>query len=208
MSEQEETGSEDWAPLGPYRWVTPLTAVATTSGFFVGYFAFEVGWSVARVMDLEPPIVYGALLGLLAMVAAVGIAVLVQLRRFPRPYVDSAMTKIRTGDRVVEVGDLDRAQLVSDLTVYGEWTRASLVVSGAGARLVFPIRTSRGTMSERDAGMVRTVLERSSIEMPSSADDPTGRFARINFPGSLSRDDAVSLVSDPPEQGAKLPVVL
>ena len=49
-------------------------------------------------------------------------------------------------------------------------------------------------------------LERSTIAQPTSSHDPSGRFARYNFPGTLSRDEAVALVRRIPLPGEPLPI--
>lgn len=42
-----------------------------------------------------------------------------------------------------------------------------------------------------------TFLLGSSVAMPSSSDDPTGRFARVNFSQHLTREQAIELASHP-----------
>ncbi|MCJ1672227.1 MULTISPECIES: hypothetical protein [unclassified Rathayibacter] len=49
------------------------------------------------------------------------------------------------------------------------------------------------------------LLRGSSIETPTSRDDPTGRFAAVNFPAHLTRDQAIALAERPltaPDVGA------
>ena len=43
--------------------------------------------------------------------------------------------------------------------------------------------------------------------MPQTPNDPTGRFARYNFPGSLGREDALDVVLDPPTIDDPSPVL-
>jgi hypothetical protein len=42
--------------------------------------------------------------------------------------------------------------------------------------------------------------------MPISKDDPTGRFARFNFPTSVTKDEALDLVLHPPAFGEPIPI--
>jgi hypothetical protein len=49
------------------------------------------------------------------------------------------------------------------------------------------------------------VLRASNIQMPTSKYDPTGAFAHYNFPGYLTRDEAVEMALTPPKPGDPMP---
>lgn len=51
-------------------------------------------------------------------------------------------------------------------------------------------------------------MRRSSIAVPQTPDDPRGRFARYNFPGSLSRADALAVVLTPPTINDPAPILI
>jgi hypothetical protein len=55
---------------------------------------------------------------------------------------------------------------------------------------------------------VAEIVRRSNIAVPQTPNDPTGRFARYNFPASLNRDDALEVVLNPPTMDDPAPVLL
>jgi hypothetical protein len=67
---------------------------------------------------------------------------------------------------------------------------------GARISLVLAIRGRRVLSDEQTAALVAAV-EASRIVLPTTSDDPDGRFTRINFPGHLDVGDAVELIRDP-----------
>lgn len=78
-----------------------------------------------------------------------------------------------------------------------------------GPRATVSLLTRKGARLSSDASDdLAEALRRSSIEMPVSKDDPSGRFARYNFPGRLTKADAVEVVLNPPSLHDPLPVIV
>jgi hypothetical protein len=74
------------------------------------------------------------------------------------------------------------------------------------ARVEIILRDRRGPrLDGTSTWVLAEALRRTSVAMPTSAADPTGRFGRYNFPGHVGRDDAIELVERPPVPGAPLP---
>jgi hypothetical protein len=78
----------------------------------------------------------------------------------------------------------------------------------AGRRQHLAVRLRNGSVPAFDdhhRTVLADVLERSAITRPTSSFDPTGRFARFNFPGVLDKDGAIEVVRSPPGVGAPTP---
>jgi hypothetical protein len=70
------------------------------------------------------------------------------------------------------------------------------LADGARFRVVLAIGATDALSPERAAALVAAVRG-SRIMTPTASYDPDGRFTHLNFPGSLDRDDAVTLIEDP-----------
>jgi len=81
------------------------------------------------------------------------------------------------------------------------------IAAGKRARTEFVLRDKRGeTLDERTRNALAEAIRRTAIAMPVSKDDPTGRFARYNFPVNITLEDAVAVVLAPPAKGDALPI--
>ena len=71
----------------------------------------------------------------------------------------------------------------------------------------YMVRSARGWTPAADrARMAAEVLRRSSIELPETPEDPTGKFTWFNFPGSITKEQAIEIVLNPPAFGDPIPV--
>ena len=69
------------------------------------------------------------------------------------------------------------------------------------------LRSRAGVLlTDEERQVLLRVLERSSVEPPRSAYDPAGRFTHTNFPGALTKAEALDLVQRMPEPGDPLPL--
>jgi hypothetical protein len=143
------------------------------------------------------------------------LAVLLYYRFRPVPRVNFESSLFRRGRRTIAMKDIQWARLVVAET---QKSRSITLVFGFGKLHVgseafrrgvasYVVRTSRGkTPPPERARLVAEVLRRSSIELPETPEDPTGKFTWFNFPGSITREQAIDIVLNPPAFGDPLPV--
>lgn len=200
-----------WVPLGPYNWATPLISMSGYAAIFGSILTFQLGSSVARSIfpdtDLLPRLGLSIATGMLTFLIAAVITFIVRRIRFPRPFVNLATSEIRVGQRVVSIAVIDRARLIIDGAGHKKWNSVVLVLTGGRLRLAFTLRNKRGRLGLEHTRVLLRVVGRSSIELPETKTDPHKRFARFNFPGYLSQQQTVDLLTDIPERGTELPLV-
>ncbi|RNE66455.1 hypothetical protein [Cryobacterium tepidiphilum] len=149
---------------------------------------------------------FGYLILILVAIPLSGIILVVYLASKRAPQVDFEEGKLRVGHRTLALGDIDTASLV----VFDKRGRRLMALSlgtmkGPSA-LVYLLGADGPVLSARDQAILVRLLEQTSIAMPTSPDDPTGRFARYTFPGHLDREAAIEVVRKPPAVGDQLPV--
>lgn len=174
----------------------PAAALLCTASVFLrrsGSSLFEqVGWVALPI---------GALEGL----AVVGFLVAVAYWQ-TRPFaVDPERGRLRGGSRSFAVESVTVAQL--EPPDNSDPSGLSLRLSaGRGRHLVVRLRNgSVPAFDEHHREVLARALERSAITRPTSDFDPTGKFARYNFPGVLDRAGAIEVVRSPPGPGAPTP---
>lgn len=137
----------------------------------------------------------------LVLLAAWGVLHLVS-----RPFaIDRERELVRIRGRVVPFSAVDLAELEPFTNLDPDLLSLRLGVRGRRT-VVIVIREGREaavTGEHRDA--LLALLAGSSITRPSSVHDPTGRFARFNFPGSLDKAGAAEVVEHPPQVGVAGP---
>lgn len=211
----EEPAAEDalprgWVPLGRYNWATSLAAFSSLTLMIGLISAFQIGSFIARRaapgMGTIPRAGLAVGLGAVVAFVVIGVAVVVQRRRSSRPFVNFDLGEVRAGKFTAHMSELDRAELIVAGSTAGRWGSAILAIRGGPIRLAFTLRNKRGAISPALSHLLRAVLERSSVAMPKSKDDPEGRFARYNFPTNISREQAVELVTNVPEPNDDLPI--
>ena len=133
--------------------------------------------------------------------------VAVVLRLAYRPaQVDLRRGVLRAGRRSVPLRDVTWAKVV--LRDPTGRTPAAVLTFGAdgGPRVAVLVHDARGAVaSDDELAVVAAALGRTSITVPRSAADPTGRFARYNFPGRVTKEDAIALVEHPTGRDDLLP---
>ncbi|GAB2984290.1 hypothetical protein [Frigoribacterium salinisoli] len=207
---REARGESDpsWQAVGERR---RPSRIALTS--FVPLVAsIVVGQVVARVLvhgtdDPDWPALAAAG-GLMVATVLVGYALVALVLRlaYGPARVDLRRGLLRAGRRTVPLGDVTWAKVV--LRDPAGRTPVAVLTFGAegGPRVAVPVRDVRGAVAtEEERAVVAAALARTSITVPRSAADPTGRFARYNFPGRVSKDDAIALVEHPTGRDDLLP---
>ncbi|MGT2424770.1 hypothetical protein [Amnibacterium kyonggiense] len=64
----------------------------------------------------------------------------------------------------------------------------------------------RVLLSEEEQQVLSNVIAASSIRPPRSSFDPGGRFTHTNFPGALTKEEALELVDKLTDRDARLPI--
>lgn len=181
--------------------------------YFLPILAVVVGGQVAGriavrgVGDPDWPGLAAAGGTMLAWVVVGWAIVALVLRTAYRPAaVDLRRGLLRAGRRTVPLTTVTWAKVV----VRDESSRspAALLTFGAdgGPRVAVLVRDTDGTVLPDDQrAVVASALSRTAITVPRSSADPTGRFARYNFPGRVTKEDAIALVERPAERDDLLP---
>ena len=207
---QEARGQADphWQAVGERRRPSRIAL----SCFVPLVAATVVGQVGARVLvrgtdDPDWPVLATAG-GLMVATVLVGYAFVALVLRvaYGAARVDLRRGLLRAGRRTVPLTDVTWAKVV--LRDPAGRTPVAVLTFGAegGPRVAVPVRDVRGAVaSEEQRAVVAAALTRTSITVPRSAADPTGRFTRYNFPGRVSKDDAIALVEHPTGRDDLLP---
>lgn len=143
-------------------------------------------------------------LGILAaVVAAFGIEAAKALARPPE--VNLASGLLRHRGRVMSFSQIEIAALI----VEGVGSSRVLILQFGTERIRFDASLRKGailTLKATTATQLLGILGGSSITLPESRWDPKGKFTRYNFPGRISKDEALALVENPPAPGEPLPI--
>ena len=192
-----------WVRIGERRWWSTWVGATTAFTFLLAFQGVNFVFRIAEVTfrwDLALLIAVAVTAGLFAVVT------LIRNARAPQPWVDLDTGRLRAGDRQpIPLAQIDRAVLST--APVGKGGRVLVLrVTAKEARVEFILRDRQdATLDPTSTAVLAEALRRTSIAMPTSIHDPTGRFARYNFPGHVDRDDAVALVEHPPAAGDPLP---
>jgi hypothetical protein len=179
------------SPTAQHRWLIAVASLA-----IAGVFLWTPIGTVTRLVDRAvgpSPVISFGLPVLLPLIVG-GIAYLISSERTQPLEVDAARSRLRlgrrewgfsevTGARVELAGGDGDDTLVLRLTTTGGESCGILVSTRTGTRI---------DDAQRDA--LLALVDGSRIAPPRSKDDPHGRFAHIEFPGHLTREDAMALV--------------
>lgn len=149
---------------------------------------------------------FGFLLAVLVAIPLSGIMIVLYLAFHHAPQVNFEEKAMRVGHKTLALSDVDTAVLMI-LDKRGRRFMALNFGKTKGPHaLVYLLGADGQALTEDDREILVRLLEQTSIAMPTSPDDPTGRFARYNFPGHLDREAAIEVVRKPPAVGDQLPV--
>ncbi|MBP1240663.1 hypothetical protein ABID92_002835 [Frigoribacterium sp. PvP120] len=187
---------QGWVTLGERRWWTPWAGVQWFLLVLVAVNVMQIAWFLTRLLDV--PFTGGLAAAVLVPIVVVVATVLVRAHRWPVAAVSLGSDSLRSGARTVSLAAVDAAQI----GVVRRRGRPSIVTlrlsAGKAARAEAVLRDHRGQALDDDRRLVLVeALHRSSVAVPVSPDDPTGRFTRLNFPAHLDGDAAVAMALDP-----------
>lgn len=186
-------------PVGNQSWWAPV--LLFTPSFALVYPVFIITDGFAR----ELPLALRITIDVAALAVAVVLALAGSRFFYRRPFVNPTEGTIRTGQRQAKFAQLSSAKLITGSSK-SRLPFVLVVKSDTGLRAAIPIRDAKGrALDPGIAAHVQDMIRQSSITMPVSPDDPTGRFARFNFPENVSQEDALELVTHPPESQSDLP---
>jgi hypothetical protein len=172
----------------------PLTGVYKPRSFYFG----GIG-----LLDLSVDLIAG--LAVFVVSSVVAITVDAALRSSYRvPQVNLEQQRIRVGRKSIAFEEVVEARIADHgFTRSGE---PELHVRGGTITLGMPV-LSRGSASPfASHALMERILEASSIAVPTADYDPTGRFARYNFPSHITKASAIDVIRHPPRTKADLPI--
>lgn len=179
------------SPSTRQRWLLTAASLAL-AGILLWSPVGAVTRLVERAVGATPLVAVG--LPILLVVAVVGIAYLIVAERTQPPAIDVARQVLRigrkergfaevTGARIELAGGPGDDTLILRLTTTGGESCSVVVSTREGVRV---------DDAQRDA--LLALVAGSRIAPPRSKDDPHGRFAHVEFPGHLTREDTAALV--------------
>ena len=196
---------QGWTKIGDRRWWTMWSNFQWLFVLLIAANGGNVAVTVARGWHVPIWIVVGGLAGILVLVFAA--TTIIRNRRWPTVEVNLANSELRVGDDAVPLASVTAAQLAVFPVRRRDPALALRLTSLKPARAEVFLRDRRGHTLPDDQRLLFTeAVRRTSIAMPVSRDDPSGRFARYNFPGHVSLEDTVQLIARPPSAGEALPV--
>ncbi|MDJ0350306.1 hypothetical protein [Cryobacterium sp. PH29-G1] len=210
MSETSGPNSNDiatgWVRVDRAGWWDTFAATPA-NGLLLAIVPLQVGSFVAR--GLEISLWWGLLISLGVMLPVTLVLYFVQRLRYLQPWVNFDTGQLRAGRRTVPLADIVWARL----DLFDQRRRRNRMLTlrfGAdgGPRASVRLRGRTGrTPAASVTDVLAHIVRRSSITVPQTPDDPSARFARYNFPGFLSRDDALDVVLNPPTIDDPAPVL-
>ncbi|NRG41688.1 hypothetical protein HRK28_12265 [Rathayibacter sp. VKM Ac-2835] len=189
-------------PLTQWNWFT--RAKTPSESIVIGMLVLAIpAWNLVGVF------VDGVQLGVrIAVLAALTVVLFGMMGtlmavRHPTPYADLSARTVRVRSRTTPFAAFTSAQR---RPTGGRSKRVAIELHAPGQTILLELRDSLGRLTTgRTQEAVLELLRGSSIEPPTSRDDPTGRFAAVNFPAHLTRDQAIALAEHPltaPDVGA------
>ncbi|MBO9049336.1 hypothetical protein [Curtobacterium flaccumfaciens] len=123
-----------------------------------------------------------------------------------RPFaVDVDRSRIRIRGRELTFADVDVAELDPPGNEEADGLSLRFGVR-RGRKASILVRAGReATITGAHRTALLAVIDGSSIVRPTDPHDPSGRFARHNFPGTLDKAAAAQVIEDPPQVGEPAP---
>ena len=192
------TGASFWRSVfGGTPFSASRRAVVGTIGLYAGVSAVIV-FAPENLTMAAVVVIYSTVL------IAVGIVALVSYLRNPAPEANFATDELRLGKRTIAFAEITEAAFVTVPRRKG--IDASLVFGAPIApRVVVSVASAKSavlTAAERE--LVAEILRRSSVAIPVAPPDPydpTGRFAYMDHPNSLTKNEAIEYVLHTPASG-------
>ena len=194
-----------WVMIGKRQWFTSWIGVSSLFAVILFTSGFNLAINVGPSLGVPRYVAVLGMVGILVLVFVV--TTLILNRRWPQPAVNLDTSELRSGKRIVSLASFDGAVLTALPLRKRNRVVVLKILAGKTARADFVLRDRKGRApSSETAQVLAEALRRTSIAMPVSKDDPTGRFARYNFPTNITRDEAVGLAKNPPTRDQVLPI--
>ena len=196
-------------PAAEDEWVTLGNA-----GLWASFAASPLGlslvpvWLPYLIVLLFPALPLAPKLVVLLVVVVLVWALTLMIARliYPAARLNAAANVIRVGRKSVPYSGVTSAQLLV-ANQRGRRALHLLLRDEYGVRVVVLVRDGMlRTLPPRDAELIQDLVRQSSILMPTSHDDPTGRFARYNFPTHVTKAEALELLEHPPAFADAIPI--
>lgn len=170
------------------------------------YFLLYVGPTMTRLAFEDQPYPLRVVLTLGAAVLLWAVVVGIAALFFPGLQATPDGERVRIGRRELPAAAIDRAWLQTERAT-GPRQQLIVRLDAGRARTRLWLRAKqRVLLTEDERRLLVRVLEASSVQPPASPYDPDARFARYNFPGSLTKAEAIALVQEVPAPGERLPI--
>lgn len=191
-----------WVRIGERSWWSSWAGYGTLFGVaYLGWAGLQTG----RLFEDVVPFPSNLLVGVVLIAALLWAVTAVRNAIYPQPWVNLDTDQLRAGTRrTVALSHLDRALVPLDPALRQDVLVLRLTAKEARVEII--LRDRRGPrLDGTSTRVLAEALRRTAVAMPTSTNDPTGRFGRYNFPGHVGVDDAIALVEHPPAPGAPLP---
>jgi len=192
-----------WIVVGRWSLVRNLFTPGTGSGVIVLLLAIQVVLQIGLHAPLDDAGRTAVVLAVVPLIAAIPVALVLAARRNRRVAINLDTGTVRFGTTTVPFGQLESADYLR--VPYRGSTHSYLRLGSPPKSGLLCVRASRApelTADERE--VVAEMLRRSPIRIPDAAADrfdPTGRYAWMDHPTRLTRDEAVDYVLHTPETG-------
>ena len=199
MAAEETT----WTPLPP-----PTVRQRLMMGLTIQWFWALLGMnltSIAGIFFWEDDKWLRVALALAAFLVAVVLIALLSYRVTPPVLVDPDTCRVCLKRRPVGFEDVTTARVAAWGSPRNRSVLLTLGTSGRRSGVVMVRNRLGSSLDEKARTALLALLHASTIATPVSPDDPTGTFAHVNFPGHLSKADAITLVATNPLSDAPIP---
>jgi len=188
------TRSAREVPLVQWNWFT--RAKTPSESILIGMLLLAIpAWNFSGM--LIDGISFGLRLGVLVALSVIlfGVMAVLMAVRHPTPHADLAARTVRVRSRVTPFAAFTSAKR---LRIGSSSKRVVIELHAPGQTVLLELRDSLGRVTTgRTQEAILEFLDGSGVVLPTSRDDPTGRFTELNFPGHLSREQAIALAERP-----------
>lgn len=205
-SESVEPLPQGWVRLHRGGWWSSFASVPMY-GAVIAILPLNLGSFIARGMEVS--VWWTFPITLITVLPVFLLLYIVHRVRYPQAWVNFDTGQFRAGRRIVPLADITwaRLEVLDRARAHNRMLTLRFGAEG-GPRASVRLRGRKGrTPSGAVIDIVAAIVRRSNIAVPQTSDDPSGRFARYNFPGSLSREDALDVVLSPPTIDDPSPVL-
>jgi hypothetical protein len=195
------TDDDEWVAVGFAPWWQPVIGMG--QGWFLYYYTPFLALQVMVMFDV--PLGWAVMITVWLAAGCVALGLGLKRWIYPPAFVNPATTTLRAGRKRAQYAEISGAKVL----VSASKKRRSVtlvLLSEQKLRAAVVLRDARQNMIDlAEVALVQDLVRQSSIAMPVSPDDPKGRFARYNFPGYLTKEDALEIVAHPPAAADPLP---